>query len=260
MDTIRTLQQTSTNFSYILPFRKYFAGIGPSIAITTPAFTLYLVAYRQTKKELTPYIGPSSFSNYIISGSVAELASSFVWTPMEVLKGRMQISQTANQTTAGLIRSIYHNEGPKGFFRGYWMGIAVFLPHSVVWWTTYESIKMNLIESVGESNMGPLQYGISSAGASTAACTISNFLDVVKTRQQLAVADEISSLRPSDSMGVFQVARNLIHEVGLTRALLKGLHIRLLLTVPSGCLTMILVESIRPDLPSDQVAYMEKME
>lgn len=121
VDTLRTLQQTSTNFNYVLPIRRYWQGLGASLALTTPAFTVYMVSYRQCKQELTPYLGDTALSNYFISSSVAELASSGLWTPMEVIKGRMQIHEGPKATTFDLIRDIYHTQGVKGFFRGYWM-------------------------------------------------------------------------------------------------------------------------------------------
>ncbi|CAN6674325.1 hypothetical protein TRVA0_051S00936 [Trichomonascus vanleenenianus] len=249
LDTIRTLQQTSTNFSYVLPFARYWRGLGAAVALTTPAFTVYMVSYRQCKRELTPYLGGDAISNFVISGAVSEILSSVIWTPMEVVKGRMQILETTGKkTTFDLIRDIQKKEGPKGFFRGYWMGIGVFLPHSVVWWTTYEMIKSHLAKENPHKPLSAMQYGVASAVACTTGATASNFLDVVKTRTQLAVSDEISRLRPDDQKSVFIVARNLIREVGLFRALFKGLHVRLMHSLPSGILSMIIVETINPDL------------
>lgn len=248
MDTIRTLQQTSTNFSYVLPFARYWRGLGASVALTTPAFTVYMVSYRQCKRELTPYLGESAFCNYVISGAAAEIASSVIWTPMEVVKGRMQILESSGRNTFWLMKDIYKKEGVKGFFRGYWMGIAVFLPHSVIWWTSYEVTKGYVGRDSPDGNLSALQYGFSSAVAATTAATGANFFDVVKTRQQLAVADEISKIRPDDQQSVLKVARNLIKEVGIFRALFKGLHIRLMHSLPSSILAMIIVEKLNPDI------------
>lgn len=229
-----------------------------------------MVSYRQSKRELTPYLGENSITNYVISGSVAEIASSVIWTPMEVVKGRMQIS-SSGVGTFELIRDIKRNEGIKGFFRGYWMGLVVFLPHSVVWWTTYEEVKRVLGEQqsksysssgdndisdieadekkiVDLSELTPTHYAIASAAATVVAQTATNLLDVVKTRQQLAVSHEIATLRPDDQLGVFQVGRNLIREVGFFRACFKGLHIRLLQSLPSSILSMVIVESLNPDV------------
>lgn len=251
LDTIRTLQQTSTNFSYLLPFPRYFRGLGAAVALTTPAFTTYMVSYRQCKRELAPYYGETAMANYVISGAVAEIVSSVIWTPMEVVKGRMQILDSAGpSSTMALVNRIYHKEGIRGFFRGYVMGVVTFLPHSVVWWASYEHCKEYISKTrkdQSSNELTALEYGVSSAIAGTTAATASNFLDIVKTRQQLAVSDEISRIRPDDQQSVLRVARNLIREVGLFRALFKGLHIRLMHSLPSSILAMIIVEKINPD-------------
>jgi solute carrier family 25 iron transporter 28/37 len=256
LDTIRTLQQTSTNFSYVLPLPRYFQGLGASVALSTPAFAVYMVSYRQCKQLLTPYLGETALMNYIASGSVSQILSSFIWTPMEVIKGRMQIQQ-GRRNTIRTMGHIYKTDGIRGFFRGYWIGIAVFLPHSVVWWTSYERIKQFF--QTQNPSLGPLEYGISSCAASASAAIVSNFLDVVKTRQQLAASEEITKIRPDDRMGIFKIARNLIREVGFCRALFKGLHIRLSHSLPSSALAMIIVESVNPDrtTTTDEMAALE---
>lgn len=211
-----------------------------------------MVAYRQSKRELTPYFGSDSMTNYIISGTNAELASSFIWTPMEVVKGRMQISKSGTSTFK-LLKSIYATEGIKGFFRGYWIGIAVFVPHSIVWWATYEKAKTFLVNNMLPPNstyadLSPGLIACASVVGTVSAATAANFLDVVKTRQQLAVSDEIKNIRPDDAKGVITVAKNLIKEVGLFRAMVKGLHIRLMHALPSGVLSMVIVETLNPDI------------
>lgn len=169
---------------------------------------------------------------------------------MEVVKGRMQIS-AQSITTFQLLKEIKQTEGIRGFFRGYWMGIVVFLPHSIVWWITYEEAKQSLLKRYSE--LTPTHYAIASASATTVAQTASNLLDVVKTRQQLAVSKEISSIRPDDQQSVFKVARNLIKEVGFFRACFKGLHVRLLQALPSSILSMVIVETLNPDIPVTKV-------
>lgn len=56
-------------------------------------------------------------------------------------------------------------------------------------------------------------------------------------------------MRPDEAHGgVLTVARNLIKEVGLFRAAVKGLHIRLLNSIPSSILAMMIVETLKPDV------------
>lgn len=289
VDTIRTLQQTTPNFKYNLPLSRYWSGLTASVVLTVPAFTTYMVAYRQTKRELSPILGPDALSNYIISGAVAELASSFIWTPMEVVKGRVQLAngniktptttpplniatsvasaatgniqpnKHVNASTLKIIKEIYKTDGGiKGFFRGYWMGIIVFVPHSIFWWTTYEKSKTFLVnhflpEGATNQDLTTTHIAIASVIGTTAATSAANFLDVVKTRQQLAVSDELKRLRPDDSKSVWIVARNLIRENGIFRALVKGLHIRLLHALPSGVLSMVIVETLNPDVSEKEI-------
>lgn len=248
-----------------MPIRRYWSGIGPSVALTTPAFTIYMVAYRQTKHELAPVFGHDALATYIFSGAAAELSSSFIWTPMEVVKGRTQLSE-ARMSTLSVVRSIYRAEGIKGFFRGYGVGVSIYVPHSVVWWIAYEKTKKALsknrwlhtlfgpnahLAQQGNENgkLSPLLVALSSATATTSATCTTNFLDVVKTRQQLATSNEIKNMRPDEAHGgVLTVARNLIKEVGLFRAAVKGLHIRLLNSIPSSILAMMIVETLKPDV------------
>jgi solute carrier family 25 iron transporter 28/37 len=245
VDTIRTLQQTSTNFSYRLPFVRYWRGLGTSVVLSAPAFTVYMVSYRQTKRELVPYFGENAMPNFVLSASVAEFFSSIIWTPLEVLKGRLQVIESRRfESLSRLASTIYHTEGIKGFYRGYWMGIFVFLPYSVVWWSFYEHAKKYLCNS---ENPGLIRYATASALSTTVACTATNFLEVVKVRQQLAPAAEITHMRPDDQKSLIKVARNLIKEVGFLRAMVKGLHVHLLHSLPTAVLGMVIVEAIEPD-------------
>ncbi|KAK7206875.1 mitochondrial carrier domain-containing protein [Myxozyma melibiosi] len=252
LDTIRTLQQTSLASGYKLPFAQYWRGLPAAVGFTTPAFTIYLVSYRQAKQQLAPYLGNDSTVNHVVSGSIAELSSSLLWTPMEVVKGNMQVKQAGTGGTFDMMRHMYKTQGMKGFYRGYWMGLAVFTPHSIVWWVSYEKMKILLrnrnISTKRESvDLTAEQYAYASVVSGVAAGTVSNFLDVVKTRQQLAISEEVARLRPDDQMGLLKVARNLIAEAGFFRAMFKGLHVRLMYSLPSGVLSMVIVELLRPE-------------
>ncbi|KAK7206874.1 mitochondrial carrier domain-containing protein [Myxozyma melibiosi] len=267
LDTILTLQQTSVSNKYIIPFPQYWRGVTVSALLTTPAFTVYLLSYRQAKKELSSQYGSDSAITYGLSGIFAELTSSVLWTPMEVIKGRMQlISSPGMVSTTKTIAQIYKEEKIRGFFRGYWMSLAMYTPATICYWYTYENLKTYMRQrqkrkaALASSSSSPpptqdlsaLQYALASSVATIAGETITNFLDVVKTRQQLACSAEVRALRPDDSASVARVARNLIREVGVFRALFKGLHVRLLYALPTGVLSMVIVESIKPDIDTDE--------
>lgn len=244
VDTLRTISQT-TGGTYRIPVNRLWSGLLPGIGFTVPGFTAYLVAYRQSKAMLTPYCGSSSIQNYILSGSIAEIASSFVWTPTEVLKGRMQIA-SKSLNTFQLMKQVYLQEGLKGFFHGYFMGLVVFLPHSVVWWVTYESL-LDKWKQSKQSEMQPYNYAVCAASATSSAVVCTNFLDVIKTRQQLSHSPEVAKLRPTDKDGLKSIVKNLVSEKGLLRAFVRGMPLRLMSTVPSSALAMAIMETLHPD-------------
>ncbi|KAK9494119.1 mitochondrial carrier domain-containing protein [Lipomyces doorenjongii] len=269
-DTLLTLRQTSVSASCILPFRQYWRGVTISALMSTPAFTLYLVSYRHAKKVFAPYFGADSGLNYIASGVAAEITSNVLFTPMENIKGRLQLKNGPGiESTRELIINIYKKEGFRSFFRGYWMGLLIYTPNSVCYWYIYENLKTFMrqrkIEQCRDdiasyntaSSISPprdltaTQYALASSIASLGGETSCNFLDIVRTRQQLALADEIKRVRPDDQQGILTVARNLIKENGIARALFKGLHIRLMYALPVGVLSMVIVEKIKPDIDDD---------
>ncbi|KAK9457892.1 mitochondrial carrier domain-containing protein [Dipodascopsis uninucleata] len=271
LDTILTLRQTSVSDCLVLPFRHYWRGVTATAVLTTPTFALFLVSYRESKKALTPYLGSDSAIVYMLSGTVAEFSSSVIGTPMEVIKGRLQLKQ-GNQweSTTKLMRSIYAAEGIHGFFRGYLMKSVIYTPNTICYWYVYEHLKsyykskMNTLAGSKRSTpsnndhsahmnveqktkLSLTQYALASSVATVCAESISNFLDVVKTRQQLASSQEIKALRPEDRKSLWTVARNLIREVGIPRALVKGLHIRLLYALPATVLSMTIFEALSPE-------------
>lgn len=247
IDTLRTIGQ-ATDGGYRLPLRRYWAGLAPSVALSVPGFTAYLVAYRQTKASLSETLGPQSLTNYIASGAVAEIASSWIWTPCEIIRGSQQIS-FKSQSTLSLISRIWREEGLRGFYHGYWMGIAVFLPYSVAWWVVYERVREGMAtrKETSVANLSPQYHAMAAAAAAGVAVVSTNFLDIVKTRQQLAHSPEIGALRPDDRKGIFTIAKNLINEQGWRRAIFRGMGMRLLSTTPSTALSMAIMEWLHPD-------------
>lgn len=274
LDTIAIQRQTSTTRPLFPPsqsifksFRGLYRGLGVSICITTPAVALYLCTYRQAKESFSPYLGETTY-NYIASGIFAEVTSSFMWTPLEVVKARLQIS--AASTSGSLIsqvKEISRAEGIRGFYRGYLMGLAVFIPYNAVWWSSYENSK-GISQSFG-IQQAAYQAAVGSALATTLAASLAHPLDLVKTRYQVSTSESISNLvaaqsspipsdkvsgrqlagsnnRSSDRMGVKYVFRNVMRESGW-RGLYAGIGPRLFCSIPSSVISMAVFEYLKPD-------------
>jgi len=66
---------------------------------------------------------------------VTTVASGAIWTPLDVLKSRLQKGNEGTSAIA-LSRKIIKEEGVKGLFRGYMLGNFLYVPNISVYWMT----------------------------------------------------------------------------------------------------------------------------
>lgn len=261
LDTI-AIQHTSSTRRPLLsvPLSTYYRGLPVSVAIVTPAFALYLCTYRQAKTSLTPYLGDTT-TNYAAAGAIAELVSSLLWTPFEVIKARLQISTTAKEgALLHNLREIARAEGVRGFYRGYFMGLAIFIPYNAIWWGVYENAKKTAF--VQDKLAAPLQAAVCSTAAVVASSGLLHPLELVKTRYQVSTSGTVGALagkgggdatRGSDQRGVRQVVRNVLRESkgSFWRGFYRGYGPRLACSIPSSLIMMTVFEHLKPDITED---------
>eukprot|EP00958_Prasinococcus_capsulatus_P021740 scaffold2986_cov406-Prasinococcus_capsulatus_cf.AAC.10 len=70
--------------------RGAFRGFGAVLACTAPANALYFASYEKSKTALGPILGDSS-TTYMVSGLVAQFFAGLIFTPMDVIKERLQV-------------------------------------------------------------------------------------------------------------------------------------------------------------------------
>lgn len=126
------------------------------------------------------HLDASSVIVFLISATFAESLSGFFWTRMERLKAKQQAelhesdfelalddddSLMEQDDIMGLegvtyprphlewqepssawqiAKNIYKDDGWTGFFRGYWLGLAVYIPHSMIYFTLYEEVSLSI--------------------------------------------------------------------------------------------------------------------
>jgi solute carrier family 25 iron transporter 28/37 len=198
-------------------------------------------------------IGDSTW-NYVAAGTVAELVSSLLWTPLEVIKARLQISRTGQDgKLLYQLRNIARTEGIKGFYRGYLMGLAIYTPYSLASWTVYENAKKLPIDVSYTTKVAV------SAGLSTVSVQALVYpFDLVKTRYQVATSATVAAIsakseRASDQLGVRQILKNVMKESG-RKGFYAGFLPRLMCAFPSSVLTMSVIEYLKPDVQPDEGA------
>jgi hypothetical protein len=191
--------------------------------------------------------------NYVAAGTVAELVSSLLWTPLEVIKARLQISRTGQDgKLLYQLRNIARTEGVRGFYRGYVMGLAIYTPYSLASWTVYENAK-KLPLDISYTTKVALSAGLSTASVQA---LIYPF-DLVKTRYQVATSSTVAekSGRGSDQLGIRQILKNVMKESG-RRGFYAGFLPRLMCAFPSSVITMSVIEYLKPDVQPNE-AMME---
>ncbi|KAI8341339.1 mitochondrial carrier domain-containing protein [Chlamydoabsidia padenii] len=258
IDTIKIRIQASTQKITIKEalmdhsFFSLFDGLWVTLVMCVPALSVYLATYDSTKLILSTQLGWSMLSiwTHLVSGCMAEVLSGLFFTPMEVIKGRMQNRQNSdsglllshdtakdNHTTASCIKSTYSNEGLKGFYKGYWITLFVFVPQTVIYFVVYEQLKLTM-------EPGLPTYLICSIVASTISVAVCNPLDVIKTRQQVGQHDQQHSVILLGGGGVWAIAGYMYRTEGWS-AFIKGTLTRIIWGVPMITISMCVFEVLK---------------
>jgi hypothetical protein len=179
LDTYKTRLQNSSILA-TLNSRTMFQGLGVTLLFSVPASAVYLSTYDGVKSELGQRgYCTDSFVTHTVAAFSAEGLAGILFTPMEVLKQKMQVNGKKS-TTIGTIKDTFNRHGFKGFYRGYLISQLVFIPYTITYFVTYEKLKSNFKEKDCWVYLSCSSISAAFAGA------ISNPADVIKTRVQIA--------------------------------------------------------------------------
>ncbi|KAI8084380.1 mitochondrial carrier domain-containing protein [Gilbertella persicaria] len=225
----------------IQSLKSLYRGLPIALLFSVPAVSMYLSCYEATKQTLsTSYnIARDSSLNHLISGCAAEVSGCLFFTPMEVIKNRLQTQQKqARINSRSLIANIYKTEGIRGFYRGYWMGLVVFVPHSMTYFVTYEKLKQWILPNTDHNH--PSLYMVCSSMAGVASVLVSTPLDIIKTRWQISAADHGKMYRD----GPIAIAKNMLLNEG-RGAFTRGLYARIAWGIPTTAISMTVFEVLK---------------
>lgn len=259
-DTMRCRSQVRVGVkeSIVQSFRQAIAAEGVGVLYrgfgvvalgTIPAHALYFGGYEWSKRTLTDRVFDSASPwqtslLHFTSGLAAELCGALVWTPMDVVKQRTMIRDSASgcvdyQNSWRGIRTVWLNEGLRGFYRGFGTGVAVYGPFVGIYFTCYEQMKLRLaaMRSCQPSELSTPYHLASGFMSGTIAAAATCPLDVVKTRLQV-------TSKQQQPLPPWAIARNLLREEG-PRAFWKGLEHRVLWIAPSMAITIAVYEFLK---------------
>jgi solute carrier family 25 protein 44 len=254
VNVMKTRQQVlENNFkissgTFVERIRAHYRGIGIILLLAIPARSVYITTLENTKETLSQTFGDSPIVTSIsggVAGGLAAMSSQLLVVPMDIISQKQMVMQDAAFKTEGsafyIAKSIVRTDGIKGFYRGFGLSLFSSLPVGSLWWASYSGCQhllkrspafqryetnVNSIETVISKGFSQITSGL---GAAIIAATLTQPLDVVKTRLQVGgclLSDNMNVNKTSDKSYMF-IAKELYASSG-TYGFFRGLTPRIM--------------------------------
>lgn len=200
VDTLKTRMQAITSSYKVLPSLNLrqslgsivkFEGVGGlyrGIAAmglgAGPAHAVYFSVYETSKKFLSAG-NPNNPMVHAASGVFATVTSDAVFTPMDVMKQRLQLKNSPYKGVCDCAKRVILEEGFGALYASYRTTVVMNAPFTAVHFATYEAAKIGLVEEAEETL---LVHATAGAAAGALAGVVTTPLDVVKTQLQCQVS------------------------------------------------------------------------
>ncbi|KAI7741555.1 hypothetical protein M8C21_006323 [Ambrosia artemisiifolia] len=240
MDTVKTVVQSchtdQRSISYISKsiisergFLGLYRGIASNIASSAPISAIYTFSYESVKAALLPLFAKEYHSlAHCVAGGCASVATSFVFTPSERIKQQMQVGSHYRSCWNALL-GIIGKGGFLSLYNGWGAVLCRNVPHSIIKFYTYESLKSVLLTS-SEAQPTTISTLLCGGLAGSTAALFTTPFDVVKTRLQTQIPGTADRYN-----GVYNTLRDIAQHEGL-QGLYRGLTPRLVMYMTQGAL------------------------
>nr|XP_043612750.1 mitoferrin isoform X2 [Erigeron canadensis] len=217
-----------------------YRGITSNIASSAPISAIYTFSYESVKGALLPLVAKEYHSlAHCVAGGCASVATSFVFTPSERIKQQMQVGSHYHSCWNALL-GIVRKGGFLSLYNGWGAVLCRNVPHSIIKFYTYESLK-NVMVASQQRHAQPTTISTLFCGGlagSTAALFTTPF-DVVKTRLQTQIPGSVNRYN-----GVYNTFRDIAQREGF-KGLYRGLTPRLAMYMTQGALFFASYESFK---------------
>ncbi|XP_074317724.1 uncharacterized protein LOC141653775 isoform X2 [Silene latifolia] len=162
-----------------------YRGISSNITTSAPISAIYTFTYESVKGFLLPSLAKEHCSiAHCTAGACASIATSFIFTPSDHIKQQMQVNSNYHNCWNAALR-IIEKGGLLSLYSGWGAVLCRNIPHSIIKFYTYESLKQMFISSELPDNQLKTSQTLLCGGlAGSAAALFSTPFDVVKTRLQ----------------------------------------------------------------------------
>ena len=203
IDTLKTRLQAPGGFFKAGGFRGVYRGLGAAAAGSAPGAALFFSTYESSKKLLSQQqerllveenLRVSDATVHMTAASMGEIAACLVRVPTEVVKAKMQTSQTHHGLVETIQMVLQERQGARnimtnftgGLYRGFGMTLFREIPFAMIQFPLYEQGKRSWSAWQGHE-VNPLQAAACGSISGAIAGALTTPLDVLKTRLMLGV-------------------------------------------------------------------------
>lgn len=223
--------------------RGLYHGLSFTVLASIPYHIVYFASYNASLKQLEKRKDQIWVPNFLLpglAGAVAESASVVVKVPQDVITQHLQSEGLVGKINGRqMLKKVWNGEiggsagGIRNFFKGTGATLATYLPGGMIWWITFEGVKvqLNKFQNVVVKRDSPqkLSFGnlvLASGAAGIFASAFSNPFDVCKTRIQ-------TGMQCYGKRYTLPVMAQLVLHEGI-HSLTKGLIGRIAISVPTS--------------------------
>eukprot|EP00742_Colponemidia_sp_Colp-10_P005373 GILJ01005741.1.p1 GENE.GILJ01005741.1~~GILJ01005741.1.p1 ORF type:complete len:321 (-),score=20.21 GILJ01005741.1:152-1114(-) len=226
--------------------RGFFKGMSSPIIGNAPLNALLFAVQGSSSRFLDRHFPEMNRNTHLyITGTYAGFMSTFVTTPMELLKVKMQcqhgIEKPAYNNYTQCIQKVVQSHGIQGLYRGWWGTMWRDAPSFGFYFLSYDLLKREFKKRNGlsDSDHLPLWQMMVAGGVSGQIAWLACYpLDVIKSCVQAQVEDPKKPL-----IKMSTVYKNLMREGGV-RALYRGLITTVVRAFPVNAVTFAVYDSV----------------
>lgn len=198
-------------------------GMSAMVVGAGPSHALYFSSYEYLKDKLTQYTSSPRYHTLIYGGAgcIATLIHDGFMNPAEVVKQRMQMTNSPYKSALRCVCDIYKTEGPRAFYRSYTTQLTMNVPFQSIHFMVYE-FSQKIVNRDHVYN--PPAHMLSGALAGGVAAAVTTPLDVCKTL--------LNTQQSGAPAGMVQAVKT-VYRIGGTAAYFRGIQARIMYQMPA---------------------------
>uniref|UniRef100_A0A0B6ZM67 Solute carrier family 25 member 40 n=1 Tax=Arion vulgaris TaxID=1028688 RepID=A0A0B6ZM67_9EUPU len=214
-----------------------WSGLPPTLVMAVPATVVYFTSYEKLKIKLNyQENNKKDFWKPLVAGSIARVWAASLISPIEMIRTKMQSKRLTYSQIHVAVKDAVRNNGALSLWKGLGPTLLRDVPFSAMYWTGYETFKRYILATTGHSSLSFYESFGSGAMAGSIAAVITLPFDVIKTRRQIELGEQLIG-RLKESTSTWKIIVKIYSDEGF-RALFTGLPPRLMKVAPA-CAIMI---------------------